>query len=210
MTIKKFASTSMNENCYVLTSGGETVVIDPGEMSDALSYELENKNVKYILLTHGHFDHIAALPEIQKLTKAKVCIHALDADKLKDKNLSLAVALGANEQTPIAADILFSDGDNFPFGDTKITVMHTPGHSKGSCCFICDRHIFSGDTLFCLTYGRYDFYDGDIVELVNSLDRLMALDGDYIVHPGHNRDTTLDEERVQNRYVRLKKYIYDK
>lgn len=199
----------MNENCYIVSCGGENAVIDPGEITEGLRHELERLEIRYILLTHGHYDHIAALPEVKRITGAPVCIHPLDVPKLKYRNKSLADIMGIDTQESVDADILLSDGDVLPLGDSEIRVMHTPGHCAGACCFVVDREIFSGDTLFCLTYGRYDFYDGDIKQLVSSIDRLMALDGEYTVHPGHNIDTTLGAERVQNRYVRLRKYIQE-
>ena len=197
----------MNENCYILTSGDESVIIDPGEVTSELTALVGRLNVKYILLTHGHFDHIGALSEIKNITSAKVCIHKNDAGKLLDASKSLAVDFGYPNFTVPEADILLSEGDTLTFGSEKIRVMETPGHTSGSVCFITDKDIFSGDTLFCLTYGRTDFPDGDTAALVASIDRLMALEGNYTVHPGHNRDTDLDTERIQNRYSRLRKYL---
>ena len=102
------------------------------------------------------------------------------------------------------ADRLLSDGEEIHLGETVLSVLHTPGHTKGGVCYIDyqDRLIFSGDTLFCLTAGRTDFPGGSFEELMASLITLRNLPGDYIVYPGHNRATTLEHERVRNRYMR--------
>ncbi len=101
------------------------------------------------------------------------------------------------------ADILLNEGDELKVGDTTLRVIHTPGHSAGGVCFVCDSEkvIFSGDTLFCRTIGRTDFYDGDFDALMNSVNRLTELKG-YTVYPGHNRATTIDDEILKNRFLR--------
>ena len=197
----------MNQNCFILTDNNESVIIDPGQENKVLLDRIKELNVKYILLTHGHYDHIGALAAAKKLSGAKVCVHALDADKLSDVSKCMADAFGINKIEKIEPDIILNDNDELTFGSKTIKILHTPGHSAGSVSYVIDNHIFTGDTLFCLTYGRYDFFDGDVRALVASIDRLMEYPDEYVVHPGHNIDTTIGAERSRNRYTRLKRII---
>lgn len=193
-------------NTYVLTDeiSGKTAVIDAGACTPQLKQALEGKDVQYILLTHGHFDHILGVAELKKLTGAQVCIHAADAVCLEDEAESLCSWEYAGAQTAVSADRLLADGDVITFGEAKLTVLHTPGHTKGGVCYADfeNRLLFTGDTLFCLTAGRTDFPGGNDVELLSSLIRLRNLDGDFTVYPGHNRATSLEFERGRNRYMR--------
>lgn len=193
-------------NTYILTdeSSGKTAVIDAGGCTPECKQALAGKDVQYILLTHGHFDHILGVAELKALTGAEVCIHEADAACLTDETVSLCSWEYPGRQTAVPADRLLKDGDVIELGETKLTVLHTPGHTKGGVCFVDfeNRLLFSGDTLFCLTAGRTDFPGGDDMELMSSLIRLRNLDGDFKVYPGHNRATTLESERTRNRYMR--------
>lgn len=155
-------------------------------------------------MTHGHFDHILGVYGLKEFTGAKVLIHKLDGDCLSDENKSLCSWEYPGKQKKMSADILLSDNDKISIGDAVLRVMHTPGHTKGGVCYIDekDKLIFSGDTLFCLSAGRSDFPGGSTKELFESLKRLHDLPGDYTVCPGHNKATTLDFERKNNRYMR--------
>ena len=206
VTVDSLALGPVSANTYIVTDDatGETAVIDAGACTDELLDKLKDKNVRYILLTHGHYDHILGVPALKAHTGAEVLIHKADADCFWDTEKSLASFDRSFSQTPMKADRLLSDGDEIHLGDTVLSVLHTPGHTKGGVCYIDyqDRLIFSGDTLFCLTAGRTDFPGGRFEGLMASLFTLRNLPGDYIVYPGHNRATTLEHERVRNRYMR--------
>lgn len=190
-------------NTYIVTdeATGETAVVDPSLPEEALAQKLEGKNVKYILITHGHFDHIGGVNFVKEKTGAKAVIHKADEEMLCDTKKNC----GDND-TPIYADILVEDGTELMLGNSKIKVLHTPGHTKGGVCYIFndDRVMFSGDTLFRLTAGRTDLYGGDARTELMSLAKIGELDGDYQVYPGHDGATTLDFERQYNRYMRTR------
>lgn len=196
-------------NCYMLVDEktGEAAIVDPAFYGEVLKNAIADAGdikIKYILLTHGHFDHILGAHDLKEATGAAVVIHANDADHLIDPKKSLAEGNIPDPQLPVKADLLVKEGDILTLGEEEIKVMHTPGHTMGGVCYILekDRTIISGDTLFCMTAGRTDFFDGSDELMIESLKRLIALDGDYKVLPGHNRATTLESERKRNWYIR--------
>ena len=158
-------------------------------------------NLKYILLTHGHFDHIIGVKSVKEKYGAQVVISKEDEPMLNSAKLSLAVFCNA-PQNNVDADIIVKDGDEITLGKTKIKVMATPGHTSGSVCYIAENCIFSGDTLFYCSCGRTDFPSGSPEQMMSSLQKLKALDGDYKVYTGHNNLTTLDFERKNNPYMK--------
>ncbi len=200
--IKRFAVGYLQTNCYVITSAGqkEAAIIDPGGgYADIRAYLAgEGKTPSAILLTHGHFDHILDARKFQ-LDGAKVFIHPDDADLLQSGGLARQMGV---RMTPISADEFFSDGEQIKVGEMTFTILHTPGHSRGSCCLIFEDNIFSGDTLFEESYGRTDFQGGSMQQLQASLSSLFALECDYKVLPGHMGDTTLSHERQYNPILR--------
>lgn len=205
ITVKSIPLGPVSANTYILTdvATNECAVIDAGDFNGTLKKELDGKNVKFILLTHGHFDHILGVHDLKAYTNAEVMIHKLDSECLSNPKRSLA-EWGGCEQKCVSADRLLQDGDEIMLGETKIKVMHTPGHTPGGVCYIIEseRTIFTGDTLFSLTAGRTDLVGGDDFMLISSLKKIAGLDGDYKLYPGHNRSTTLDYERTHNRYLR--------
>lgn len=195
-------------NCYIITdeSSGLSAVIDPGELTPALDNILKKtgyETIKYIILTHGHYDHIGGTNDILKKTdfKAEVAVCKDDVPLLSDSYLNLSESFATFPIKPVKADIVFSDGDVIALGESSLKVMQTPGHTKGSVCLIGDGIIFSGDTLFKLSSGRTDFPTGSGSQLAESLKKLAELDGDYKIYPGHNDTTTLSYEKNNNPYI---------
>ena len=210
MIIKKIELESKNlANCYLLTDEktGKSAVVDPGYCGKNLKEAISGieKNIDYIILTHGHFDHIVGAYGLKELTGAKVLIHALDEKCLWDEEESLNSTFpDTAAQTPMKADRLLEDGDEIILGGSRLTVLHTPGHTAGSICLIDyeGKNIISGDTLFKYTVGRTDFKGGSDEKMKESIEKLIALPGDFNVYPGHNIATTLDSERTRNFYIR--------
>ena len=196
-------------NTYIVTDveTGETAVVDPSLPEEKLLEKLSGKNVKYILLTHGHFDHLCGAKMVKENTGAKVVIHEDDEVMLYDVNKNEFAANCLNcEFQVVDADKFVEDGTEIMLGNSKITVMHTPGHSMGSVCYLFkeDLVMFSGDTLLRLCAGRADLYGGSGRQVLRSLANLGELEGNYKVYPGHEEDTTLDFEREYNRYMRTR------
>lgn len=189
----------------------EGALIDPGCYLENAQAAVRDSGavLKYILLTHGHFDHILGVHSAKELTGAKIVIHPDDEICLSSEyyNLLTTYPTEGCELTPEKADILVKDGDEIRLGDTVIRVLHTPGHTPGGVCYIVEseRVIFSGDTLFHSTAGRTDNIGGDFGLLCESLKKLISLEGDYTVYPGHNISTTLERERTRNFIIRRMK-----
>ena len=196
-------------NTYIVTDveTGETAVVDPSLPEESLMEKLNGKDVKYIFLTHGHFDHICGAKMVKENTGAKVIIHEADEVMLYDVNKNEFANNCMGYEFPVVdADEFVEDGTEIMLGNSKVTVMHTPGHSMGSVCYLFkeDLVMFSGDTLFRLCAGRADLYGGSGRQVLRSLANLGELEGNYKVYPGHEDDTTLDFERENNRYMRTR------
>ena len=196
-------------NCYLLTdeATGVSAIVDPGYYTDELAQFLSERNpdIKYILLTHGHFDHIMGASPLREVTGAEMLIHKDDAICLDSEEMSLMIRFEV--QAPLIhskPDRELEDGDEILLGETVLRVMSTPGHSRGSVIFIDekDRIIISGDTLFRSTVGRTDAIGGSETELKESMEKIISLEGDYDIYPGHGPFTTLSNERVRNIFVR--------
>lgn len=183
------------------------LVIDPADdidylLSEAKSYGLE---IKYIVNTHGHVDHIMGNEEMAKRTKAKIVIHEKDAERLTRTPDTLLDMFGATPSPP--ADLLVRQGDLLQVGKIGITVLHTPGHSPGGISLLLDGMVFTGDTLFVGSVGRTDFPGSSFEELERSIrEKLYVLPGNTVVFPGHNYGptptSTIQHERRNNPFVR--------
>ena len=179
-------------NIYILSNDREAVVIDPGYEADTILDALEGKQLKAILLTHGHFDHVGAVKELVAETGCEVYIHPAEA------TLPPMITDGQLYYTHT-----YSEGDTVsPIDGVELTVLHTPGHTPGSVCLLMKDQMFSGDTLFEGSCGRIDLPGGNPQQMLQSLRRLASLQADYTVHPGHGGSTTLAAEKRYNPYLR--------
>lgn len=181
-------------NCYLVWDEEKNcAVIDPGYAPETIlkKAEQEGLDIKAILLTHGHFDHVGAVKEIAQKTGCKVYIH--------EKELSLPPFLTAGElyYTDLYSDV----GSILNVGSLRFRILETPGHTMGSVCLQLDDVIYTGDTLFAGSCGRTDL-GGSMSMILASLKQLAALPGDYTVCPGHGEATTMEYERRYNPYLR--------
>jgi len=201
MIIRKIIVGPLENNCFIIADEKtrECLVTDPGDEPDRILDAINENNfqLKYIICTHAHFDHVAAVPDIKKETEAEIVIHRDDLDiymNTKDQ----AAAWGFEMETLPKPDLFVSDGDIIKIGDMKFDVLHTPGHSQGGICLYGEGVVITGDTLFAGSVGRTDLYGGDIGKLKKSFKRLLSLPDDIKVLPGHGPETTIGKERIDN------------
>ncbi|MCI5514289.1 MAG: MBL fold metallo-hydrolase [Eubacterium sp.] len=194
----------LDNNCYLLLdeTTNKSALIDCTVADDRMRELIGDTDLQYILLTHGHFDHIGGVRDIKKEYGCKVVISSVDAPMLSSGKASLAAFCGA-EQNDTEPDITVQDGDEIEVGTLKIKVLSTPGHTSGSVCYVVGDALFSGDTLFYCSCGRTDFPTGSSDDMIKSLKKLASLDGNYKVYTGHNQLSDLDFERKNNPYMNL-------
>lgn len=206
MKIAKFILGNMQTNCYFIIDevSKKCIVVDPADEFDVIVQKLTDKGLtcEKIFLTHGHFDHMMALEKLREYTGAPLYIGKEDNELLLDVDKSLMSFYGGVHIPCRSADILLNDGDEIDFASQKIKVMHTPGHTKGSVCYLIGTDMICGDTLFRGNIGRYDFYGGDYKTLMASLEKIKALDVDYKIYPGHGASSKLSYEKDYNLYMR--------
>lgn len=193
----------MANNCCLIVddSTNKSALVDCTEYSDRMLELIGDTELEYILLTHGHYDHILGAKDVREKFGCKIAVSAEDASMLTSPRDSLAAFSGA-VQSSVQPDIILHDGDVITLGETKIKVISTPGHTKGSVCFVSGDSLFSGDTLFRMSCGRTDFPGGSWEEMQQSLKKLRELDGDMKVYTGHDSITSLDFERKNNIYMK--------
>lgn len=182
-------------NTYVVGEKGGTqcLLIDPGAEETLVSDAVCGRQVSAVLLTHGHFDHMLhAAPWLER--GARLYVHELDAPALADPAVNLGEMIGT-ELSLRPADVLLHEGDVVTEAGISLTVLHTPGHTPGGVCYQTDGVLFSGDTLFYHSYGRTDLPGGNGQQIAESLARLMQLDGETLVYPGHGMKTKIVWER---------------
>jgi len=206
MILQKLCVGELSTNCYILgdEKTNQGVVIDPGGDFDLIDENIEKLNlkIKYIILTHGHIDHIKALVPLKKKTKAKVLIHKEDLPILSNPIYNLSQFTGEDSSFS-EPDLLLKDGDTIEFGKTKLLVLHTPGHTPGSISLYTDNLLFTGDTLFCEGVGRTDLPGSSQEKLLNSVkQKLFTKPDDTEVFPGHGPSTTIGWEKKNNPWIK--------
>lgn len=203
MQYKRFILGVLSTNCYVVQDGNEAAVIDPAVYSGDVSefIKKEKLTLKYIILTHTHFDHIGGAQQFKNEFGGKIAVHEKDASGLFDSTLNFGgYAEGGGAPS---ADILLRQGDTLEVGRCRLTVLHTPGHTAGGICLYCPPVLFSGDTLFEGSIGRFDFPGGSFENLKKSItNKIFSLPESTEVLPGHGNFTTVGREKKENMYLR--------
>ncbi len=202
MKVSKIIVGPVMTNCYIAWDDTtmEGFVVDPGDDAGKIISELGSIKIKYIFVTHGHFDHIMALAAVRKHTGATVIVHDADKACLEDQGKCLLnYFMLDTDFTPVKPDIIVYGGETMECAGSVLHIIHTPGHSKGSYCIDSGDRIFTGDTLFEGDCGRCDLPGGSYDEILRSLRALSELPGDRVVYPGHGASTTLKQERRFNR-----------
>lgn len=210
MIIKRMPLGFIGTNVYIISDEDKNaVIIDPGFKAEKIAEHITEMGLapKYILLTHGHFDHVGVVHDLVEKYGCKTAISQKDADRLLDPMKFDSVFAGRMHLKGVKADTLLNDGDAITVGSMTFKFMATPGHTEGSGMFFCENSIFSGDTLFCGCVGRTDFPGGSTETMKKSLKKIKEIDGDYDVYPGHEATTTLMAEKENNPY--LKEFNYD-
>ena len=203
--IKRLVVGSLSANCYIIgpEAAREGLVIDPGGNAEDIFQAISDSglNIKIIVLTHGHSDHIAALYDIQARTGAEVAIHTADAQFLRGR-ASFSTMFGISYKTPSPPDRLLNEGDIIDIGGLHFSVLHTPGHTPGSICLLTDDKVFTGDTLLYRGIGTTLMPGSSRRQLIDSIHtRLMVLPDNTTVYPGHGRETTIGAERQNNPFL---------
>ena len=195
MNIIPLMPDGFGSNCYLLTDNGHAVVVDPSTNTDTILEALKQAgcSLDAILLTHGHFDHVLSLDRLRDQTGAQVYLHSADAPMLADGDKNAYRTFFGVDRTWRPADESLSDGQILTVGQANLRVVHTPGHSPGSCCFLNAKEGFmiTGDTLFADSYGRCDLWGGSIAEMRASLQKLRDFNGGLTIYPGHGRNAKL-------------------
>ena len=196
LDIRTVVGGPLEVNTYIvgLEHADSCVVIDPGAQDILVEEVVGERKVTAVLLTHGHFDHILyAKHWIDQ--GAKLYVHHADAEMIRQPHLNLAVFVLHQGLRLPQADVLLNDGDIVCEAGMQLHVLHTPGHTEGSVCYQVDRVLFSGDTLFYKSYGRTDLPGGNDQDMEESIQKLMTLEDEILVYPGHGMKTKIAWER---------------
>ena len=201
MQIAMFTVTPFFENCYVLTHGGETIVVDPGEASPELKAAIAGANVTMIFNTHCHCDHSGGNAELMALTGAPLVCHEADLPLLRTISQQGAM-FGVRVPASPDPDRFINEGDTIDIGGATLKVFHTPGHAPGHVVLVGDGFVIAGDTLFAGSIGRTDLPGGDYDTLIRAIkEKLLVLPDDTVVYSGHGPATTIGAERRSNPFL---------
>lgn len=199
MEVTRLVCGIFQTNTYILEIDNKIIVFDPACKVDKLLPYFNGKELLAVLLTHGHFDHIKSCDDLYKMFKVPIYIHEADIEMTKNKGWGRVFGLQA--VPTISVPLVKLKETKYKIGPFNFEVLFTPGHSKGSVCYLFDDCIFTGDTLFKLACGRSDLEGGDISELKSSLRMLKTLNPSLIVYPGHDEITNLEYEIENNSYL---------
>lgn len=203
LRIERIEVGPLQTNCYVIKSGEELAVIDPGGDAPEILQRIAELGgpVTFVVNTHGHVDHIAADAEIVSTTGAELLIHSLDGQMLLEPEQNLSAMMGDRIRAPAAARFI-GEGDVLEVGEEEFRVIHTPGHTPGGICLIGKSCAFTGDTLFLDSIGRVDFPGGDERAMRSSLRRLeMLLSRQTMLYPGHGAVGTFGRALLVNPFL---------
>ena len=196
MKIRNLYPGSWGSNCYLLVSGGFAAVVDPSADAKTILSALKEEGavLRFILLTHGHFDHIVSIDSLRRETGAPVMIHESELDFPCDPHKNAFYDFFFMERSYQRPEEGLSHGQKLLLGEEIIEVIHTPGHTCGSVCYLAgDQFLITGDTLFDGGYGRFDLYSGNASALMRSLNSLKELPAYLPIYPGHGGSTTLGQ-----------------
>lgn len=208
MIIDRVVVSPFATNCYIVGSEAskQGIIIDPGDEAEAILGRVADLelDIKLIVLTHGHIDHVGALKAVKETSGAEMAIHADDAKSLRGLRgfLQSVLVPGLSYPVPPPPERLLQDGDSLDVSDLHFKVLHTPGHTPGGICLLGEGVVFSGDTLFNYGIGRTDLPGGSYHRLMESIrTRLLVLPDNTIVYPGHGPETTVGDERAGNPFL---------
>lgn len=206
MKLNRLVLGPVQTNCYVLCDedNGKAAVIDPAYNAEVIKSTADKSGceIEKIILTHGHYDHTGGLKELMILCPgAKLYTHIKGKEILADTHLNLSYKVGRTPET-FVPDVLVADKDKIPFGDSEFEVIYTPGHTADSMCLKFGDVIFCGDTVFRYSVGRTDLPTGSMdMEIKSIKNKLMPLDDNIILYPGHGEYSTIGDERKYNPYI---------
>jgi len=194
----------LQTNCYILQSGKEALIIDPGDEPDRIRKFMADLGAKpsLIVATHTHFDHVLGVESLKAETGAPFSIHKDDLPMLEAMQARVQQFMGFNVPPPPKVDSFLKHGDQLTLGNETIRILHTPGHSPGSISLAGKGYVFTGDALFNQSIGRTDLPGGDYQTLIRSIrEQLFVLDDNTLVYPGHGPETSIGDEKLVNPFV---------
>ena len=194
----------LRTNCYILQSGKEGMIVDPGDEPERIVRFVKDIPVKpvRILATHTHFDHVLGVERVRKETQTPFLIHHDDLSLLESMQSRVRQFMGFEVPPPPKVDSYVSEGNVLNVGEERVRVIHTPGHSPGSISLYTNGFVLTGDALFNQSIGRTDLPGGNLRTLLDSIrDKLFSLDDKTIVYPGHGPETTIGDEKLANPFV---------